>query len=109
MSDIDNPGPDLTGVGPVEYRPAGTVPPNALAALCARHEAQLMAIPGVTFVGIGEGGLVVGVLDASVGARLPRELEGVPVTVTVTGHVDALPDRPGRSPLRGCDRWTCLP
>lgn len=91
MSDTHDPGPDLTGAGPVEYRPTEAVPAGALAALHARHEARLMAIPGVTFVGVGKGGLLIGVLDESVAARLPRDLEGVSVTLTVTGPVDALP------------------
>lgn len=95
MSDIQNPGPDMSGAGPVEYRPAEAVPADAMAALRARHEARLMAIPGVTFVGVGEGGLLVGVLDSGVAARLPRVVEGVAVTVTVTGPVEALPSAGG--------------
>ena len=34
-----------------------------------------------------------GVVDAGVAARLPREIGGVPVVVTVTGPVDALRPR----------------
>jgi hypothetical protein len=95
MSDIQNPGPDFSGAGPVEYRPALATPGTGLDDVRARAEARLLAIPGVTFVGIGHGpaggqALAVGVLDASVAARLPREVDGVPVLVTVTGPVDAL-------------------
>lgn len=95
MSDIQNPGPDFTASGPVEYRPAEAAPGAGLEGLRAREEARLLAIPGVTFVGIGHGpaggqALAVGVLDASVAARLPRMIDGVPILVTVTGPVDAL-------------------
>lgn len=89
MGDIQNPAPDLSGAGPVEYRPA-EASADLIGAVRSRQEAQLMAVPGVTFVGVGESGLLVGVIDASVAAQLPRYLEGVPVTVTVTGTVDAL-------------------
>ena len=63
--------------------------------LLASAEARLLAIKGVTSVGIGLGpaggeALVVGVVDAGVAVRLPREIDGVPVVVTVTGEVDAL-------------------
>lgn len=66
--------------------------------LLARQEAQLLAIHGVTSVGIGLGlaggeALVVGVVDAGVAARLPSEIEGVPLVVQVTGPVDALRQR----------------
>jgi len=98
MSDIQNPGPDMSGAGPVEYRPAEAAAPTDRVGLARiRHEARLLAIPGVTFVGAGEGTVLVGVLDAGVGAALPRELDGVPITVTVTGRVDALGGR-GASP-----------
>jgi hypothetical protein len=35
---------------------------------------------------------MVGVVDAGVETQLPREINGVPVLVTVTGSVDALLD-----------------
>jgi hypothetical protein len=95
MSDIQNPGPDFSGAGPVEYRPAEAAPGAGLEGVRARAEVLLLAIPGVTFVGIGHGpvggqALAVGVLDASVAARLPREIDGVALLVTITGPVDAL-------------------
>jgi len=95
MSGIQDPGPDMTGAGAVEYSPAEAVPGDRAGQLRARHEARLMAVPGVTSFGIGLGpagglALAVGVLDAGVVARLPREIEGVPVVVTVTGPVEAL-------------------
>jgi hypothetical protein len=90
MGDIEKPATDFSGSGPVEYRPVEVAPPGTLE--------RLLAVPGVTSVGIGFGpaggeALVVGVVDAGVAARLPQEIEGVPVVVTVTGKVDALPRR----------------
>ncbi len=97
---IDTPkaAPDFSGAGPVQYTPAETRPRGALAQLLAEVEAEMLAIPGVISVGIGTGlpqaeGLVVGVLDADVAARLPSAIKGVPLVVTVTGPVDALPAR----------------
>lgn len=95
MSDINNPRPDFSGSGPVEYRPVEAAPHEALERLLASEEAQLLAVPGVTSVGIGLGpaggeAIAVGVVDAGVAARLPLEIRGVPLVVTVTGQVDAL-------------------
>ena len=95
MSNIKKSGPDFSGSGPVDYRPVETAPHQALERLLAGREAQLLAIPGVTSVGIGLGpaggeAIVVGVVDAGVAARLPLEIMGTPLVVTVTGEVDAL-------------------
>jgi hypothetical protein len=95
MSDIENPGPNFAGSGPVEYRPAESAPTTAIERVLASQSARLLGIKGVTSVGIGFGpagreALTIGVVDAGVGARLPREIEGVDVAVTVTGPVDAL-------------------
>jgi hypothetical protein len=97
-NNIKNPGTDFSGSGPVEYGPAEVAPEGALGNLLATEEARLLAVPGVTSVGIGLGpaggeALVVGVVDAGVAARLPLEIKGVPVVVTITGEVDALPRR----------------
>lgn len=98
MSDVQDPQPDFSGSGAVEYRPTPAKSRGALELLLARHEAQLLAIQGVTSVGISLGpaggeALAVGVVDAGVAARLPSEIEGVPVVVNVTGPVDALRQR----------------
>lgn len=98
MSDIQKPRPDFSGSGPVEYGPAKAAPRGTVEQLLASKEARLLAIPGVTSVGIclgpvGGEALAVGVIDAGVAARLPVEIDGVPVVVTVTGEVDALPRR----------------
>jgi hypothetical protein len=94
MSDTQTPGPDFSGAGPVEYSPAETQSSGAAGQLLASEEARLLAIPGVVSVGVstgrpGEEALAVGVTDANVAARLPREINGVPVVITVTGPVDA--------------------
>jgi hypothetical protein len=98
MNDGEQAGPDFSGSGPVEYRPTEPAPPTAPTArgsLTASEEATLLAIPGVTSVGLGRdaaGGeaVVVGVVDAGVAARVPREIGGVPVVIEVTGEVNAL-------------------
>ena len=98
MTDKPRSTPDFSGSGPVEYNPAPAAPASKLAGLLAREEARLLAIEGVTSVGIGHGPpggetLVVGVMDAGVAARLPQQIEGLRLVVTVTGPVDALPKR----------------
>lgn len=95
MTDSQKPRPDFSGSGPVEYHPAEAAPRGALEQLLASEQARLLAVPGVTSVGIGFGpaggeALAVGVVDAGVAAKLPREIRGVPLVVTVTGPVDAL-------------------
>lgn len=95
MTDRQDPKPDFSGAGAVEYRPVEAAPLSAVERLRAREEARMLAVPGVTSVGIGFGpaggeALVVGVVDAGVASCLPREIDGVAVVVTVTGEVDAL-------------------
>jgi hypothetical protein len=97
MSDIDQSGPDFSGAGPVDYRPA-EVAPTEIRRLLASEEAALFAIPGVTSVGLGFGpaggeAIVVGVVDAGVASQLPAEIGDVPLVVEITGEVDALPER----------------
>lgn len=98
MSDIEDPNPDFSGSGPVEYSPTAPAAGGALERVLASDEARLLAVPGVVSVGLGLGpaggeALVVGVIDAGVAARLPSEVAGLPVVVTVTGPVDALPEQ----------------
>lgn len=95
MNDDEQVGTDFSGSGPVEYRPTEPAPPSALGPVPASEEARLLGIPGVTSVGRGHdpaGGeaVVVGVVDAGVASRLPREIGGVPVVIEVTGEVNAL-------------------
>jgi hypothetical protein len=95
MNDDEQAGTDFSGSGPVEYRPAEPTPATARGSVPASDEAKLLAIPGVTSVGLGRdaaGGeaVVVGVVDAGVASRVPREIGGVPVVIEVTGEVNAL-------------------
>jgi len=96
MGEIQNPGPDFSGSGPVEYAPAEAAARGPVEQVVARESARLLAIPGVTSVGIGHGptggeAISIGVVDAGVAANLPYEIDGVPVMVTVTGEVEAQP------------------
>jgi hypothetical protein len=95
LSDIEDPGPNFSGSGPVEYRPAEAVHSGVLERLLASEEARLLAVPGGTFVGIclgspGVEAMALGVVHAGVAARLPRVINGVAGVVTVTGPVDTL-------------------
>jgi hypothetical protein len=95
MRDIEDPGPNFSGSGPVEYRPDEAVRSGILERLLASEEARLLAVPGVTSVGIclgspGVEAMALGVVDAGAAARLPRVINGVAVVVTVTGLVDIL-------------------
>jgi len=96
--DITDPTPDYSGSGPVIYSPSGVAPAGAVAEVLAAAEPWLMSIPGVTSVGLGNGptggeAVVVGVTDAGVAGQLPPTIKGVPVVVTITGEVEALPHR----------------
>ena len=96
MSDGELPGADYSGSGPVDYRPTEGAPRAADGRVPASEEARLLAIPGVTSVGLGHGpaggeAVVIGVVDPGVAARLPSEIAGLPVVVEVTGEVNALP------------------
>lgn len=95
MNDGEQGGTDFSGSGPVEFRPPDVAPPTPLGSVLAGEESKLLAIPGVTSVGLGRapaGGeaVVVGVVDAGVASRLPRQIGGVPVVIEVTGEVHAL-------------------
>ncbi|MCO4098373.1 MAG: hypothetical protein HEQ38_03030 [Gemmatimonas sp.] len=90
--------PDFADSGPVEYRPAESVPRSTIERVLANESSRLLAIPGVTSVGIafgppGRDAIAVGIIDRGVASRVPTEIEGVPVVVEVTGIVDALPKR----------------
>lgn len=68
---------------------------SAIALVRDRTEQRLLAIEGVKGVGIGldrigSDALIVYALDASVRARVPAEIEGYPIEITVTGEIDAL-------------------
>ena len=94
MGNSNDNGPDFSSSGPVEYRPVEATPTGVAELALASQEADLLAIAGVTSVGLclstpGRQAIMVGVVDAGVDTQLPREINGVPVLVTVTGPVDA--------------------
>lgn len=73
-----------------------------IAEVIARHDQALLALPGV--VGLYEGARpdgspVIRVMlarrDPALERRLPRDLEGWPVEIEVTGEIRALPDSGG--------------
>ena len=69
--------------------------PSGIVAVKQRNEARLLAVDGVEGVAvgrdqIGRDAVLVFVRDGSVVSRLPREIEGFPVVVEVTGVIDAL-------------------
>lgn len=74
-------------------------PPRPLVEVLAAHTPELMAIPGV--VGTAESRtsdgrpcilVLLAKSDPGLRARLPRELEGWPVRLEVTGEFHAMPD-----------------
>lgn len=70
------------------------LPMSAVAEVLQRHEARLMAIPGVKSVGegrgsIGDPAIEVGVAHAGVAQSVPRTVDGVEVVTRVVGEVDA--------------------
>lgn len=94
----NNPRPDFSSSGPIEYSMTPEKPSKELELLLAREEEDLFAIQGVTSVGIGIGSsgceiLEVGVIEASVASQLPSEIKGVSVEVRVTGEVKSSPQR----------------
>ena len=95
MGNSNDNGLDFSSSGPVEYRPVEATPSGVAEQALASQESYLLAIAGVTSVGLclstpGRQAIMVGVVDAGVETQLPREINGVPVLVTVTGPVDAL-------------------
>lgn len=98
MNDTNDTSPDFSGAGPVAYQPSDPAPVTALQRVLANEETRLLAMPGVVSVGIGYGptgseALEISVLNSSVAASFPRTLDGVPLTVTVTGPIDAFHHR----------------
>lgn len=82
-------------MGPRDYSPNLLSSDSELESIIRRHEANLLAIPGVTMISHqmvepGKETIIIGVIDAGVLVRLPSELEGVPVRGEVTGPIEAL-------------------
>jgi len=55
-----------------------------------RHEASLLAIPGVVGVGLSGDRIIVYITSPDVVGRIPTVLEGVPILTVVTGPVRRL-------------------
>jgi hypothetical protein len=79
-----------------ELAPGDAADMPSIADVKARHEARLLAQPGVVSVGLGRDAdgrpvIVVGVerVTAELEEQLPRELEGHPVAVRPVGRVRA--------------------
>ena len=88
------PNPAELEMGPRDYSPTVSSTDSQLETIIRRHEANLLAIPGVTMISRqmvepGRETIIIGVIDAEVLADLPTELEGVPVRGEVTGPIKA--------------------
>ena len=75
-----------------------STPSRPIGEVLAEHSPRLMALPGVTAVGQGalpDGRSCIHVYirarDRSLEARIPREIEGYPVVVAVSGDIRAMP------------------
>ncbi|WP_017655296.1 hypothetical protein [Fortiea contorta] len=82
-------------MGPRDYSPTPSPPDSQIESIIQRHEANLLAIPGVVMISHRivepkKEAIIVGVINATVLNRLPNQLEGVPVRGEVTGQIDAL-------------------
>lgn len=97
--DMSEPGFDPPE-GDVRGREDAAVPypkekePTHAASVKEKHEVSLMAMDGVEGVGIGRGllgdeAIIVYVRDQQAALRVPKELDGVPVQVQVTGRIEA--------------------
>jgi hypothetical protein len=83
-------------------RPEGKAPPmpeRPIAEVLAAHTSELMALPGVvgTYEGARPDGAPVIIVmlarpDPASKRRIPRQLEGWPVRVEITGELRAMPD-----------------
>lgn len=89
------------GGGEVPFQPRPNAPASATAAILRKHEAQLLAMPGVKGAGesagpIGEPVIEVFVADAGAAKAVPRSLDGVEVVTRIVGEVDAYQRTPRR-------------
>lgn len=77
----------------IERTPAVTEAPKTIDAVLAAHTDSLMAVPGVLGTAVGRCGgapcirVLVSRVTDEVQRRVPRELEGFPVHVDVTGTI----------------------
>jgi hypothetical protein len=85
--------PDLGALGAQIERPAEDNE-SAVSAVLAQHHDALMARSGVVMLGetldaVGRPAILIGVKTRKGLARLPEQLDGVPVVIQVIGEVDA--------------------
>jgi hypothetical protein len=85
---------DLAGEGIVPYAPVESESASRISEVLRRHEARLMAIPGVKSIGEGSGStgepaIEVGLAHAGAARLVPHKLEGIEVVTRVVGEVDA--------------------
>jgi hypothetical protein len=81
----------------MHYDPEGAAPRGPVSRVVQikeEHEARLLAIEGVTGVGvgqdhIGDDAIIVYLRDAASQKRIPTEIEGVSVRAEVSGEIDA--------------------
>ena len=78
----------------IDYDPGPEAPANAVAEALLRHESELLALPNVTGVGIGQNSIgdpaiVVYLRVRSARANLPERIDGYDVVAEVTGEIDA--------------------
>ncbi|MDX1946000.1 MAG: hypothetical protein SFU86_11435 [Pirellulaceae bacterium] len=97
--------PDFDAAAPadgvVEYQPADAAPTSAVEGVLRRHETRLLSLPGVKGVGIGSGPtgddcIQVFVAHPGMVKGLPAKVEGICLTTTVVGEVDAYNARASR-------------
>ena len=82
-----------------DQEPRVTSAPRSIEAVLAEHSPRIMALPGV--VAVGQGALPDGTpcvrvylkaANAETERQIPKQIEGHPVVVEVSGEIRALPD-----------------
>ncbi len=84
---------DDTPIG-IDYDPDPESPTSIVEEVMLDHEEQLLQIPGVTGVGIGQNAvgnaaIIVYLESKCSAAKLPKQLNGFDVIVEVTGVIEA--------------------
>jgi hypothetical protein len=92
---FEAPGPAAAGQEEAAVSYPRQEQPSPAHTVQQKHAPRLMAIDGVLGVGVGlspvgDEAIVVYLRDQGVAKNVPRELDGIPVQVQVTGPIDAL-------------------
>lgn len=71
-------------------------PSSQIEQVLQQNQSALLAKPGVTGIGVGKSeigdpAIVVYLLDRGYGAAIPKEVNGIPVILQVTGRIEAQP------------------